>query len=378
MNSWRRVTDLAPPEGSIREIWQMVDGDSGRVIESYPVQVRRGKPFDVLRSAGTNLRSLSGYADVARRAAHALYASVPGRHVERCPCCAADARTHPAFSEVYGATYRRCPDCRHVYVNPQPSVDALTTMFATADDFAREYTNADELEFRLREIIAPKLSWAREVYSTVYGCDLASVLDVGAGGGHFVAGCRRAGLTAEGIEINTAAASFASRALNVSLHNIDFLTAPAVGRFDLVTLWGVLEYVPEPGQFVRRACEAMSDRGLLVVEVPRADCLSTAVQREFPDQVWRHMSPATHVNLFSDASLATLLRAQGLRPVAVWTFGMDAYELVTQLATTLADQSALERLARVIGPLQQFIDSEDAGDDLLVAAVPINAGAGRS
>ena len=50
-----------------------------------------------------------------------------------------------------------------------------------------------------------------------------SALDVGAGGGHFVAGLRDAGIAADGIEISVASRQFASEAFGITLSERDFL-----------------------------------------------------------------------------------------------------------------------------------------------------------
>ena len=84
--------------------------------------------------------------------------------------------------------------------------------------------------------------------------------------------------------------------------------------------------------FLKAAKQHLKPDGMLVVEVPRADCLSTAVLSQEGAVVARHLDPTSHVNLFSDKSLFTLLRSEGFEPVAVWYFGMDAYEFFVQSA----------------------------------------------
>jgi hypothetical protein len=87
--------------------------------------------------------------------------------------------------------------------------------------------------------------------------------------------------------------------------------------------------------------------------------------------VARHLDPTSHVNCFSDASLATALVTTGFKPVAAWYFGMDVYELVVQLALQLGDPSAVERLAPWIPELQASLDAARLCDDVIVAALPL-------
>ena len=63
---------------------------------------------------------------------------------------------------------------------------------------------------------------------------------------------------------------------------------------------------------------------------------------------------------------------QGLSVLAAWYFGMDAYELLVQLAIQLAHPEMMARLAPLIPGLQACLDSAELCDDIIVAAVPIN------
>jgi len=83
------------------------------------------------------------------------------------------------------------------------------------------------------------------------------------------------------------------------------------------------------------------------------------------------MDPTSHMNAFSDASLATALVETGFRPVAVWYFGMDVYEFLVQAALRLDDKRVLAELADFIPPLQASLDHGRQCDDLVIAACPI-------
>jgi hypothetical protein len=199
----------------------------------------------------------------------------------------------------------------------------------------------------------------------------ASVVDVGAGGGHFVEGARRAGAAASGFELSKTSRAFAKAAFGLDLRSDDFLSAQLT-RVDVITMWGLLEYVQEPRRFLDRARAALTaDTGMLVVEVPRFDALGTAAQAVNPRNVARHMDPTTHINCFSDSSLATVLVGAGFAPVAVWYFGMDAYELLVQCALRGGDDAAFSALVDMIPVLQCTLDSARCCDDIIVAAVPV-------
>jgi 2-polyprenyl-3-methyl-5-hydroxy-6-metoxy-1,4-benzoquinol methylase len=248
-------------------------------------------------------------------------------------------------------------------------------MFAENDDYADDYVSLDSLRQRMNEIVKPKLDWVLDVYRGHYGRAPANAIDVGAGGGHFVACCRENGLLAEGYELNQAACRFANKTFGVDLRREDFLAAPAkAGAFDLLTYWGLLEYTPEPAEFMAAARKHLNaTNGMLIIEVPRADGLGTAIQAHRPNAVWRHLSPASHMNIYSDAAIATLLYDHGFAPIAAWYFGMDFYELLTQQADALADERILDTFAPMVPSMQEWLDAAQFDDDLIVAAIPADS-----
>jgi hypothetical protein len=242
-------------------------------------------------------------------------------------------------------------------------------LFSSSEEHSSAYLDRAAAERRIEAIIAPKLDWVLDVYARSIGRKPAKAIDVGAGGGHFVAGATRAGIATEGWEVSAPSRRFAKSVFDVDLRGGDF-TAEAGGA-DLITFWGLLEYVPEPQIFLRAARERLSsENGLLVVEVPRFDALGTIVQACNPTGVARHMDPTTHINCFSDTSLMTALGRCGFEPVAAWYFGMDAYELLVQVALRSGHDDVLEKCADMIPALQAGIDAGLRCDDIIVAARP--------
>lgn len=337
-------------------------------LDGPGVDVRVGKPLDALALKGASLAETRAYAAGMRDAVEALYA--PGREVvavEACPACARPCADAGEALAVHGVAYLRCAACGHLFVGARPTDEALAQHFVESDDLAAPYVERDSLELRLASVVGPKADWALEAFGRTLGRAARSAVDVGAGGGHTVEALRRRGLDAHGYELSRASRAFAAAAFGLELRADDFLAARPE-PVDVVTLFGLLEYAPEPAAFLDVAARWAPD-GMVVVEVPRADCLGTAVQALPGAVVARHLDPASHVNCFSDASLAALLARTGWRPVAAWWFGLDAYELLVQLAHRLDDEAAVARLADAVLALQPALDAARLCDDLVVCAV---------
>lgn len=370
MSRWFRTLPFAADHSDRRvERWEYRKARED--VRTFDVEVRIGKPLDVVALKGAGLDEVRDYAAFLADTAQRLYGA--GAALERnaaCPICGSPLDGARVELRVFGVPYVRCPGCAHVLVERQPTAGALAQVFADSDEHAAVYVDRAALDVRMEQIIAPKLDWCLGVYAQGGRGTPARVVDVGAGGGHFLAGASRRGLAVEGFEKSRASRAFANEAFGLELRTDDFVTAP-IDPVDLVTFWGLLEYVQRPREFLAAARRALAPGGLLVVEVPRVDALGTIVQGEHGAVVARHMDPTSHVNAFSDESLCTALVEEGFAPVAAWYFGMDAWEFVVQSALRAGDDTLVARLAEGIPVLQRAVDRGRQCDDIVVAARPL-------
>jgi len=350
------------------ERWEY-QAQGGRTIE-FDIRVRAGKPLDVLALKGVDLGEVRDYSGFLRKTAAQLYgAGADVRRLEACPLCAAPlADATPALT-VFGVPYVRCRNCTHVGVGARPAPEVLDRIFAESDQHSSTYVDREALQTRMSQIIAPKVDWCVDEYRRRTGRLPMTTLDVGAGAGHFLAGAASRGMRVEGFEKSRTSRAFAKEVFGLELREDDFLHA-ACTPTDLVTFWGLLEYVARPRDFLAEARRVLPADGMLIVEVPRVDALGTLVQAMDGAVVARHMDPTTHVNGFTDESLCTALVEEGFAPVAAWYFGMDAYETCVQMALKLGDPAAFPALAEFMPALQAAVDRGRQCDDIVVAAVP--------
>lgn len=372
MIAWSRTAPMHPsPDAGHTEVWtsRCADGDS---VRCYEVDVRLGKPVDILALKANVLEDFAAHAARTREHRTRLYAASMTERVERCPICETDSAGARPLLSIYGAIYHQCPECSHCYVLNRPSQAALTQFYASNEHYAATYTDLRAAEMRVRQVAMPKADWMVEQFRRLYGRVPRSILDVGAGGGHFVHACRQMGLRARGIELSAASRAFCRDRFGFDLEVLNFTEGwRAFAGVEVVTFWGVIEHVPDPMNLLRAAARLLKGRaGLVIAEVPRWDSLSTAVQTAFPDSVIRHLDPLGHIHCFTDSSIATAFELAGLAPSAAWYFGMDGYELMMQIAHVLQDERALDILGPHISTLQRAADQGRLSDEIVLAGKP--------
>ena len=369
MSNWHRQTPFRADHGQEwNERWEY--GAPGHVLLNYDVKVRAGKALDVLKLKGINLDEVREYSSFLETTAARLYgAGADIRQVPDCPLCRAPLANAAVELTVFDVPYVRCSQCGHVGVGARPRPAVLDKIFSESDTHSSTYIDHNSIEIRMEQIIVPKLDWCREHFLDRFRRTPANVIDVGAGGGHFLAGAKRRGMKVEGYEKSRASRTFACEAFGLALRNDDFLAATN-NTADLITFWGLLEYVDQPREFIAAAKRRLAPDGMLVVEVPRVDSLGTRLQAMPGAVVARHMDPTTHVNGFTDESLCTALVQEGFSPVAAWYFGMDAYEACVQAALKTGNPALFDVLADFIPVIQQALDRGRQCDDIIIAAIP--------
>jgi 2-polyprenyl-3-methyl-5-hydroxy-6-metoxy-1,4-benzoquinol methylase len=139
-----------------------------------------------------------------------------------------------------------------------------------------------------------------------------SLLDVGAGNGYFVYLARKDfGIDAQGIDISRIHTEFAGRVLNTDIR-LEALHEHSRRDYSAVTIFNVLEHVPDPVGMVQESRARLTDGGHIVITTPNPGGLAA---RRTGLKGWGMIEPPHHINLFTRVSLSAILTRNGLRPI---------------------------------------------------------------
>lgn len=193
--------------------------------------------------------------------------------------------------EVY-----RCAMCGLAFTHPQPS--------SLADQYDAAYFDLyrRRREFRLRRAGA-RLGQIELLKAP------GRLLDIGCSLGYFVEAANARGWQASGVEISEHAAREAAKlGLDVRAGTLDDVSYPDCS-FDCVTMWDVLEHVPDPTRHMLEVRRVLAPGGLVVIGTPDLAHAQFRIKRER----WRHLKPAEHIFYFSRPSIGRLLTETGFR-----------------------------------------------------------------
>lgn len=195
----------------------------------------------------------------------------------------------------------KCQDCSLAFLNPRPNS-------ATIGDY---YPQGYEPYHIQAPVKAGKNS--SKDFSHRPPRDGATLLDIGCGGGAFLAKMQNLGWKVMGLDFSSHAVE-QTRARNIEAHH-GGLDHPAISSrlFDAVTMRQVLEHIHDPLDFLQGVRKILARDGMVSISVPNLDSLA---YRLFGED-WRAVDVPRHLSYFNPKSLASLLASAGYKRVEI-------------------------------------------------------------
>ncbi|ROP47646.1 GNAT family N-acetyltransferase [Streptomyces sp. PanSC9] len=223
---------------------------------------------------------------------------------EPCPGCLRpvhDGRAFTARDAAFGtgasSRYAACPHCGHLR-QVSTGTDVQDVLCEPASPFTAGAMDSATVE---RLVYRPRARWLARHGVLSPG---SRVLDVGCGTGGFLAHLAvRHGVRGTGVEADPVLAARA-RARGLAVHQADFTRFETDLRYDVVTLFHLLEHCPDPEAVLWRASSLLAPGGALCVEVPVVGGLAGRLYGAH----WFPLLPPFHRHIPSRASLAETLR----------------------------------------------------------------------
>jgi ubiquinone/menaquinone biosynthesis C-methylase UbiE len=216
----------------------------------------------------------------------------------------------------------RCRGCGFVFDSPRPSPDEIVAF----------YSRAGKYDSWLEEEVARERLWKRRLRKLLRYSTPGSLLDIGTGIGQFLHVARPFFGEVHGTEVSESGVHVAKEKYGLDiLHGaVDELHLTA-NSFDTITLFHVLEHVPDPGALIGICSDLLRQQGTLVIAVPNDVLAWTSSMKKFGKKLgfapFEKFSPALgiaragtsreiHLSHFTPPVLRKLLETRGFSIVA--------------------------------------------------------------
>jgi SAM-dependent methyltransferase len=222
-----------------------------------------------------------------------------------CPACGA-TETAVFLQSRNGYPIVRCSGCRLAFTDARnaPPPASLYPAFDQSSAF---------LPRLLRRWLGIFVQQREAIVRSVKPC--GRLLDFGCGSGAFARWMADGGYDVVGLEPFSLGQPLQAERVLLLREPLESAVAK-VGRFDVITMWHVLEHLPRPIDVLRTLSRLLAPGGVFIVSVPNL----LSWQSGLFGARWFHLDPPRHVIHFDAGTLEQTLAAAGMVRFRSWDF----------------------------------------------------------
>jgi len=260
-------------------------------------------------------------------------------------------------NELY---YVKCSGCGSLFLCPEIPTEELHTYYEKQYDYStfKSMRTGKEKEATLR---------AEKVCEFFGEKKTKRVLDIGANAGYFLNAMRNNGWDVDGFELSKEMIEYAKDQFSLSLEQGDFFTLNEKSKtYDAISMWHVLEHLPQPNNIISGVAEQLSKGGLFACAIPNVESLAARVCKDR----WRWLSPPVHLHHLTKSGLTQLCNEHGLKLVywhSVDNFASNDMFFEYLFASVFSGRAPYPTFIQ--NKLDEIIDAEKDDDQLLFPEV---------
>lgn len=273
--------------------------------------------------------------------------------IENHHCLVCHSERREPYWPAHGIMLFSCLDCGHQYFERMPrNLGEVYEGEAYLNQSKASYLS--NVDYRLRRFAAERLDILATHKPFAGG---QCLLDVGCGTGWFLRAAKERGYVVSGFEFSAALARFTAASVGCRVYDSDLGAITA--RFDFITLFDVIEHVPQPLQTLREVRSTLKPGGVVLVFCPNFDSIAIRAARAESNLVM----PTRHLSYFTKSSVQRLCALAGMRLLWFNTAGIDIGDLMSWYESHGMPRD-LQHWQQLSDMLQPAIDELQVGNHL--------------
>lgn len=227
-------------------------------------------------------------------------------------------KDHSVSGEEFQLIYNEELDMLETY--PQPKAEKLSDYYKSEDYISHTDTKRNLLEFVYHAARQMALKRKLKLINS-FQSESKNLLDIGCGTGDFLATASNSGWEITGIEPDEKARIIANSKTNNAVFKTEELEKLRPNSFDVITLWHVLEHLPNLEKQMLQLKTLLKRNGTLVIAVPNYKSYDAQYYKNF----WAAYDVPRHLWHFSRTSISELFRKEHMLLVNTLPMIFDAY-----------------------------------------------------
>lgn len=229
-----------------------------------------------------------------------------------CPVCGAAGISKVITAKDNTVSYEdfdifHCSNCQLRFTQNVP--DALSiSKYYKSENYISHSNTSKGLVNRLYKLVRNISNrQKRNLIEKTTGLKHGNLLDIGSGTGYFAAEMQKANWEISGLEPDADARVIAQELNSVVLASTENLYQLPAKKFDVITLWHVLEHVHELKNYIKQFKLLLKEKGFLFVAVPNYKSLDAEIYKEH----WAAYDVPRHLYHFSPNAMKRLMEDEG-------------------------------------------------------------------
>ncbi|MFD2999847.1 class I SAM-dependent methyltransferase [Pontibacter toksunensis] len=243
--------------------------------------------------------------------------------LEQCPICGKDefknflVVTDNAVSKE-SFVIVECENCSFKFTNPRPDLQSIGQYYESEEYISHSNTKSGIIN-RAYHVVRSITTKQKVELINRHTPAKGTILDYGCGTGVFLSACKKDGWEVRGVEPNDKAREAAStetgELIAKSLQEIQG------EKFEVITLWHVLEHIHTLNETVSQLLESLQEDGTLIIAVPNADSHDA---KEYKAD-WAAYDVPRHLYHFTQPTMKRFLKKHKMVLEEVLPMKFDAY-----------------------------------------------------
>lgn len=227
-------------------------------------------------------------------------------------------KDHSVSGEKFELRYNESLDMLETY--PQPSLQNLPSYYESEDYISHTDAKRNLFESVYHLVRSYSLKQKLKLINkqSVSG---KTLLDVGCGTGDFLQTALKNNWNVCGVEPNPQARNIANKKTNNVVYDADKISEFKKESFDVITLWHVLEHLPNLEEQLALYKSLLKEEGTLIIAVPNFKSFDATYYKEF----WAAYDAPRHLWHFSRTAISKLVSKNNMKVVKTLPMMFDAY-----------------------------------------------------
>lgn len=220
------------------------------------------------------------------------------------------------FDLMYNAEYRM------LETFPQPKGKDLASYYESSDYISHTDAKKSVID-KVYQIVKKYALNSKLRLINSFKTSEKKLLDIGCGTGDFLVTCKNKGWNVVGVEPNKNAKQLAESKINdESVSTIFYdINELEFKKFDVITLWHVLEHVPNLEDYISKLKSLLKPNGVLVIAVPNFKSYDAQYYKEH----WAAFDVPRHLWHFSKYAIQKLFSIENMKVKKILPMKFDSY-----------------------------------------------------